>query len=141
MTVPGGYVNGNLPTALLFSTNLKNSPSASLGYGYIGSYDVTAGAGGAPDDFLIHNADFPRKCKLAMSFFNTTTTVGGKVVTIRDAAGGIGNAISGDHDAANTRQTALPGKATAVSSLASLWLRRGDSGIAGKLICIWLPSA
>ena len=131
-----------LPAALVTAARLADAPAATWGLVYVSAYAVAAGITGAADDVTLQNADFPRKCKLAALEWTTTTAVALSTVTIRDAAGGGGNALCGPQAGTDTNTRCDKGLAfTAVSSGASVYLRRNNDNVAGHLVCYWVPSA
>lgn len=97
-----------------------------------------AGAGGAPDDVTIYNANAPFLFRVVDVKVLISTNVGGATVTLRDAAAGAGNALSDALDAATTgtkRDAALTATGT-VAEGGSLILRRSDSGVAGEIVVL-----
>jgi len=97
---------------------------------------VPAGAGGAPDDVAVYNANAPYAFDIVDVTFLCSTLVAGSTVTLRSASGGGGTAQS---DALNTAATGIKRNATATAPVAvakggSVFLRRSDSGVAGTLL-------
>ncbi|HJU22758.1 MAG TPA: hypothetical protein VJ891_09625 [Casimicrobiaceae bacterium] len=103
---------------------------------------IAAGAGGAADDVTVYNASCPTKYRIVDCFFICTTNVATKNVTVRDASGGGGNALSSalSCNATGTARNNLTSGTKTVAQNGSIYLRRDDSGIAGELCILVLPT-
>jgi len=94
-----------------------------------------AGAAGTPDDVTKYNADAPFAFKIQGAHCITTTGIGGATVQARDTAGGGGAALTSAMAAAGAGTTYNNDTDTrAVPAGGSLFVRRSDRGVAGKLI-------
>jgi hypothetical protein len=95
-----------------------------------------AGAGGAPDDVAVFNANAP----YAFDILDVTLLVGTAVslstCQLRSASGGAGSAQSDALSSATTgtKRNAAATAAVAVAKGASVFLRRSDSGVAGEVL-------
>jgi hypothetical protein len=119
-------------------------PAAGLvpAFGWWVYVPVAAGAGGAADDVTVFNAAVPTKVRVADCFFITTTNVATKNVTLRDAAAGGGNALSSalSANATGTARNALTVATKTVAASGSMYIRRDDSGIAGEMWILLVPT-
>jgi hypothetical protein len=111
---------------------------------FVTVHELVAGVGGAPDDVEIIASAMPVKASLLWSSLRPTAGGGGgETVTLRTAAGGLGNALSGAMIADPADATPLSGapqsgvEPNTVAAGASVYARRSDSDIAGELICCW----
>lgn len=95
---------------------------------------VAAGPGVA-DDVVVYTANAPFAFRVIDTYMNVVTAIGGKTVTVRDAAAGGGNAMSDAMSAASTgvvRNTTLTTTRT-IALNGSLVVRRSDNGVAGEV--------
>jgi hypothetical protein len=103
----------------------------------------TAGGGGSADDVSIYSGGTlaPFKFRVLHTLLIVSTAVGGKTVTLRDAASGGGNALSDALSAAATGvvQDAAHTATRTIAAAGSLYIHRSDSGIAGELIVLIRP--
>jgi len=119
-------------------------PAAGLvpAFGWWVYVPVAAGAGGSADDVTVFNATVPTKVRVADCFLITTTNVASATVTVRDASGGGGNALSSalSANATGTARNNLTAATKTVAQSGSMYLRRSDSGVAGEIWILLIPT-
>lgn len=106
---------------------------------FVTEHTIVVGAGGA-DDVTLFNANFPVNGRVAFALMTTTTPVGGSSVALRDAAGGVGNMLSNNINTAAAGTLAGLGVVNDAVLGGSVFLRRSDSLIAGRLLIVWFMS-
>lgn len=99
------------------------------------SREITAGAGGSPDDFTIWAAQFDNYDLIDASFRVTAGDGVGRTVQLRDTAGGGGAAYSDDSFDCSSTGTKRCSVFT-TTALLGLYVRRSDSAIAGVLVLL-----
>jgi hypothetical protein len=96
----------------------------------------TAGGGGSADDVTIYSANAPFTFRIVESYAYVSTGVAVATLTLRNATGGGGSALS-DAFAATTTGVKYNSALTATSTISAsgtLVLRRSDNGVAGEVI-------
>jgi hypothetical protein len=103
---------------------------------------VAAGAGGSADDVTFYSSALPSKRLILDVSFLPITGVASSTVTLRDAAAGAGNALSSALASvtAGTLARSTTTKGTAQAAASSMFLRRSDSGVAGVVSILWVPT-
>lgn len=130
------------PTAVpngFTSSSASNGPALPQKWAFY----IKAGAGGSADDVTLFSSALPVKAYIVSVSFTAQATVSMGTITLRDAAGGGGNALSAAVTAASSgavasSATAIP--ATAAAAGSSVFARRSDSGIAGVLVIEYVPT-
>lgn len=99
-----------------------------------------AGVPGAADDVSIYNADSPA-LRIVDTVVFISTGIALSIVTLRDTAGGGGNALSDDLAAATigVRRNVLLTATGTIPAGGTLVLRRSDRGVAGEVIVYAQP--
>lgn len=121
-------------------------PSAGAEWGavFVFRRAVTAGAGGAADDVTIADANVPFRMRIVDALFLTTAgDAGGRTVTLRSLAGGLGTAYTSaiTSTATGTARNNLTVATAVAAQSSSLFLRRSDSAIAGELTIFAQPES
>jgi len=101
---------------------------------------LVAGTPGTPDDVVIYNANSPA-LRILDTVFYVSASVALATVTLRDATGGGGNALS-DAFATSTVGVRRNVSLTATGTIAingTLVLRRSDRGVAGEAVIYARP--
>jgi hypothetical protein len=97
-----------------------------------------AGAGGAPADIILYNANFPYSAEISDVQVQIKTAVAASTAQLRSATGGLGSVLSDLFTTATTGRkrdtgTALLGVAPQVPVNGTIVLRLSDSGLAGTV--------
>jgi hypothetical protein len=93
-----------------------------------------AGAGGAPDDITLYNANLPYTFRILD--VQVLVSTASSTATLRDTAGGVGTALSDTFNTAATgrKRQATTTTAPSLAAGSSLILRRGDTALAGEVL-------
>jgi hypothetical protein len=141
----GGDLSGSYPNPAVAAATLDPANDAVADSDGLASASklylaYTAGAGGAPDDVTVYNADAPFKFRIldVYSLVATGDGAGGNV-QLRDTSGGAGNVLSKAFSSNAAGSDREDGSATSyatvtVAASGSLYIRRADSGAAGEMI-------
>lgn len=120
------------------------APGGGGGYCWTIAADIPVSVDGGPADVVIYNANLPAKGILVGGIYSNTGGMGGATATVRDAAGGGGNALSMNINSAMvaTNTPFFSFGTPSIPAGGSVYLRCSvRSSFRGTLFMIWAPVA
>lgn len=113
--------------------------SLTFGVPFLITQSLTGGVAGTADDVTIYNANAPFAFRILDCWAILNAAVGGSTIQLRDTAGGGGSALSSALSSAATgtvRNNDTSSRAVAANG--SVFVRRSDRSVAGRIIILAL---
>lgn len=137
----GGLVSAALVAAQMADAILLPVKFAAVAAGapnaeFVIPVTLTAGAAGTPDDVTVYAGNAPYKFEIVRTDVRITTAIAGSSVAGRASTGGVGTQLTDGFSSAATGPAAVVSALGAVSTVninGSLYIRRSDRGVAGKV--------